>query len=145
MWEIGLLDVLLPELSTFLADQPEEEDTLWRLLDEVDRVTRDRGAPLDEVGLGAVLPAEPLKEACQGARDRVEAAYRFLEAIVDRLNVPRRIAEPVRRVIAILPRLEGGRGGRFTRTALYPAAVEIAGLYARARGEEVDEPEPGLV
>ncbi|HTQ04070.1 MAG TPA: polynucleotide adenylyltransferase PcnB [Polyangiaceae bacterium] len=137
MWEIGLLDVLLPELSTFLADQPEEEDTFWRLLDEVDRVTRERGAPLDEVVLIAVLLAEPLKEACQGARDRVDAAYRFLETIVDRLNVPRRIAEPVRRVIAILPRLESGRAGRFQRTSLYPAAVEIAGLYARARGEEL--------
>jgi poly(A) polymerase len=144
LWEIGLLDVLLPELSTYLADQPEEEETLWRLLDEVDRVTRERGAPLDDVVLVAVLLAEPLKEACQGARDRVEAAYRFLEAIVDRLNVPRRIAEPVRRVIAILPRLENGRAGRFQRTSLYPAAVEIAGLYARARGEEVAEIDPPL-
>ncbi len=144
LWEIGLLDVLLPELSTYLADQPEEEDTLWRLLDEVDRLTRERGRPLDDVVLVAVLLAEPLKEACQGAKDRVEAAFRFLEAIVDRLNVPRRIAEPVRRVIAILPRLEGGRAGRFTRTALYPAALEIAGLYARARGEEIDESEPAL-
>jgi len=139
LWEIGLLDVLLPELSTFLADQPDQEDTFWRLLDEVDRVTRERGAPLDEVVLIAVLLAEPLKEACQGARDRVEAAYRFLETIVDRLNVPRRIAEPVRRVIAILPRLESGRAGRFQRTSIYPAAAEIAGLYARARGEELAE------
>ncbi len=139
MWEIGRLDVLLPELSTFLADQPEEEDTLWRLLDEVDRLTRERGAPLDEVVLIAVLLAEPLKEACLGARDRVDAAYRFLEAIVDRLNVPRRVAEPVRRVVAILPRLESGRGGRFQRTSLYPVAREIADLYAAARGEDVDE------
>src|SRR5687767_12710506 len=50
-WETGLLDVLLPELSTFLADQPEEEDTLFRLLDEVDRLTKQRGAPLDDVVL----------------------------------------------------------------------------------------------
>jgi poly(A) polymerase len=139
MWEIGLLDVLLPELSTFLADQPEDEDTLWRLLDEVDRLTRERGRPLDDVVLVSVLLAEPLKEACQGARDRVDAAYRFLEAIVDRLNVPRRVAEPVRRVIAVLPRLEGGRGGRVARTSLYPAAMEVAGLYARARGEELPD------
>ena len=144
LWEIGLLDVLLPELSTYLADQPEDEDTFWRLLDEVDRLTRERGRALDDVVLVSVLLAEPLKEACQGARDRVEAAYRFLEAIVDRLNVPRRIAEPVRRVIAILPRLEGGRAVRASRTSLYPAAVEVAGLYARARGEELDGdmPEP---
>ncbi|HEY3496247.1 MAG TPA: polynucleotide adenylyltransferase PcnB [Polyangiaceae bacterium] len=140
-WETGLLDVLLPELSTFLADQPEEEDTLFRLLDEVDRLTKQRGAPLDDVVLIAVLLLEPLREACSGARDRVEAAYRFLEAIVDRLNVPRRIAEPVRRVVAILPRIESGRSGRFTRTGLYPVALEIASLYAAAQGREpVDAP-----
>jgi poly(A) polymerase len=137
MWEIGLLDVLLPELSTYLADQPEEEDTLWRLLDAVDRVTQERG-PLDDVVLVTVLLAEPLKEACNGARDRVDAAYRFLEAIVDRLNVPRRIAEPVRRVVAILPRIESGRGGRFERSGLYPVIREVAELYAAARGEEVE-------
>jgi len=137
MWEIGLLDVLLPELSTYLADQPEEEDTLWRLLDAVDRVTRERG-PLDDVVLVTILLAEPLKEACNGARDRVDAAYKFLEAIVDRLNVPRRIAEPVRRVVAILPRIESGRGGRFERSSLYPVVREVAELYAYARGEEVE-------
>jgi poly(A) polymerase len=141
-WETGLLDVLLPELSTFLADQPEEEDTLFRLLDEVDRRTKEQGAPLDDVVLIAVLLLEPLREACLGARDRVEAAYRFLEAIVDRLNVPRRIAEPVRRVVAILPRIEAGRSGRFARTGLYPTALEIASLYAVAQGREpIDVPE----
>src|SRR6185369_1598884 len=124
MWEIGLLDVLLPELSTYLADQPEEEDTLWRLLDAVDSVTREHG-PLDDVVLVTILLAEPLKEACNGARDRVDAAYRFLEAIVDRLNVPRRIAEPVRRVVAILPRIEAGRGGRFERSSLFNVVREV--------------------
>jgi hypothetical protein len=72
----------------------------------------------------------------------VEAAHRFLEAIVDRLNMPRRIAEPVRRVVAILPRLESGRAGRFARTSLYPIAMEIASLYATAEGGEVPDSEP---
>ncbi|HEX6765205.1 MAG TPA: polynucleotide adenylyltransferase PcnB [Polyangiaceae bacterium] len=143
MWETGVLDILLPELATYLADQPSEEDTLWRLLDEVDRRTKERGQPLDEVVLIAMLLIEPLREACVGARDRVEAAYRFLEAIVDRLNVPRRVAEPVRRVAAILPRIEAGRTGRFARTSLYPVAHEIASLYAAAQGRELQgAPEP---
>jgi poly(A) polymerase len=114
---------------------------LWRVLDEVDRKTRERGAPLDDVVLIATLLLEPLREACNGARDRVEAAHRFLEAIVDRLNMPRRIAEPVRRVVAILPRLETGRAGRFARTSLYPIAMEIASLYAVAEGGEVPDSE----
>lgn len=143
-WETGVLDVLLPELSTFLADQPEDADVLWRVLDEVDRRTRERGAPLDDVVLMATLLLEPLREACTGARDRVEAAHRFLEAIVDRLNMPRRIAEPVRRVVAILPRIESGRAGRFARTSLYPIAVEIASLYAIAEGTEVPDSETAV-
>jgi poly(A) polymerase len=130
-WETGVLDVLLPELSTFLADQPEDENVLWRVLDQVDRRTRREG-PLDDVVLMTTLLLEPLREACNGARDRVEAAHRFLEAIVDRLNVPRRIAEAVRRVVAILPRLEAGRAGRFSRTSLYPIAMEVAAFYAEA-------------
>jgi poly(A) polymerase len=143
MWETGVLDILLPELATYLSDQPGEDDTLWRLLDEVDRRTKERGEPLDEVVLIAMLLIEPLREACVGARDRVEAAYRFLEAIVDRLNVPRRVAEPVRRVAAILPRIEAGRTGRFARTSLYPVAHEIASLYAAAQGRELQgAPEP---
>jgi poly(A) polymerase len=137
-WETGVLDVLLPELATYLADLPEGDDTLWRLLDEVDRRTKERGEPLDEVVLIAMLLIEPLREACIGARDRVEAAYRFLEAIVDRLNMPRRIAEPVRRIAAILPRIEAGRTGRFARTSLYPVAHEIASLYAAAQGRELE-------
>jgi poly(A) polymerase len=144
-WETGVLDVLLPELATYLADLPEHDDTFWRVLGEIDRRTKERAQPLDEVVLIAMLLIEPLREACVGARDRVEAAHRFLEAIVDRLNVPRRVAEPVRRVAAMLPRIEAGRTGRFARTSLYPVAHEIASIYAAAQGRElVDAPPPSV-
>ena len=127
-WETGVLDVLLPELSTYLADREDSDDTVWRILSEVDRRTRDEGAPLDDTVLCAALLLEPLREACLGERDRVEAAYEFLEPIVDRLNVPRRIAEPVRRIAAIMPRLESGRVGRFGRSGLYSLASEVVAL-----------------
>jgi hypothetical protein len=59
--------------------------------------------------------------------------------------VPRRIAEPVRRIAAILPRIEAGRTGRFARTSLYPVAHEIASLYASAQGRELaDVPAPAV-
>jgi poly(A) polymerase len=133
-WETGVLDVLLPELSTFLADREEDDDRVWQLLQEVDRRTQEQG-PLDDVVLWTVLLGEPLREACEGARDRVEAAQEFLEGVVDRLNVPRRVAEAVRRIIALLPRLEAGRGGRFSRTPLYPVALEVLDIYRAALGE----------
>ena len=133
-WETGVLDVLLPELSTFLADRDEDDDRVWQLLQEIDRRTLESG-PLDDVVLWTVLLAEPLREACDGARDRVEMAHEFLEGVVDRLNVPRRIAESIRRIIALMPRLESGRGGRFSRTPLYPVAMEVLDIYRAALGD----------
>ncbi|HKY37977.1 MAG TPA: polynucleotide adenylyltransferase PcnB [Polyangiaceae bacterium] len=136
-WETGVLDVLLPELSTFLADREDDDDRVWQLLQEVDRRTLE-GGPLDDVVLWTVLLAEPLREACDGARDRVEMAHEFLEGVVDRLNVPRRIAESIRRIIALMPRLESGRGGRFSRTPLYPVAMEVVDIYRAALGDAAE-------
>ncbi len=135
-WETGVLDILLPELSTYLADRDEEDAAVWRLLSEVDARTRSSDGPPDDIVMVAALLLEPLLEACAGQKDRVESAVEFLDTIVDRLNVPRRIAEPVRRIGAILPRLQTGRVGRFARTNLYPLAAEVADLYAAAHGNE---------
>ncbi|HEX3776214.1 MAG TPA: polynucleotide adenylyltransferase PcnB [Polyangiaceae bacterium] len=143
-WETGVLDVLLPELSTYLADLPEEDASVWQILQTVDRATQERGAPLDDTVLWAMLLLEPMREACAGEKDRVEAAYAFLEPIVDRLNVPRRIADSVRRIVALMPRVQAGRGGRFSRTNLYPALKDVVELRAAALGErelpEAEEP-----
>jgi poly(A) polymerase len=135
-WETGVLDVLLPELSAYLADASEENRNVWRLLGAVDRMTQKRGEPLEDTVLWTALLLEPLREACDGARDRVAAAYDFLEPIVERLAVPRRIADAMRRIVAALPRLESGRAGRFTRTALYPTAAAVLALCQAARAEE---------
>jgi poly(A) polymerase len=140
-WETGVLDVLLPELSTFLADRDESDDVVWRLLSELDRRIESGGDRLDDTLLWAALLLEPMREACLGERDRVDAAYEFLEPIVDRLNVPRRIADPVRRVVAALPRLESGRTGRFARSGLYPLAAEVSALRASCLG---DAPAPSI-
>jgi poly(A) polymerase len=142
-WETGVLDVLVPELSAYLADRPEDDSSVWRLLSEVDARTRSsQGAP-DDIVLVAVLLLEPMLEACAGQKDRVDAAWEFMETIVDRLNVPRRIAEPIRRIGAILPRLQTGRIGRFARTNLYPLASEVAELYAAAHGDAFAAEEDG--
>jgi len=145
-WETGILDVLLPELSAFLSDASGDDRNVWRLLGAVDRATRQRGEPLDDAVLWTTLLLEPLREACEGERDRVGAAYDFLEPIVERLSVPRRIADTMRRIVAALPRLESGRANRLTKTAIYPTAAEVLALCQSARsgdGVEVAVPSPG--
>jgi len=134
-WETGVLDVLLPELGTYLADSAESDGVVFRLLGQIDRLTAERGAPLDDVVLWTALLLEPMREACDGSRDRMQAAYELLEPMVDRLNVPRRIADAMRRIVAMLPRLESGRGGRFARTPIYPLAMELLHLSQAARGQ----------
>jgi poly(A) polymerase len=136
-WETGVLDVMLPELAAYLADSELDDGLVWRLLTEVDALTAERGAALDDVALMTALLLEPMNEACSGTKDRVEAAYEFLDPVVDRLNIPRRIADAMRRLVAVLPRLEGGRAARFSRTPLYPMAREVLLLRERSRGRAV--------
>ncbi len=138
-WETGVLDVLLPELSSYLADATDESRPVFRILSALDRTTRERGEALDDTVLWTALLMEPLREACDGARDRVAAAQDFLEPIVERLAVPRRIADAMRRIIAALPRLESGRAGRFTKTALYPTAADVLAISQMARADLPEE------
>ncbi|MGE5784830.1 MAG: polynucleotide adenylyltransferase PcnB, partial [Myxococcales bacterium] len=127
-WETGVLDVLIPELATFLSDESEGGGLMWRMLQRVDALTAEYGAPLPDLVLCAVLLLEPMLESCHAARDRMRCAGEFLEPLVDRLNVPRRIADALRRIVALLPRIDAGRGGRFQRTALFTDAVTVQSI-----------------
>ena len=144
-WETGVLDILLPELSAYLADRPEDDDLVWRLLTAVDRETKDRGSPPDDIVLLTALLLEPMREACAASKDRVSAAVAFLEPVVDRLNVPRRIADAVRRIVAMIPRLEADKPGRFSRTQLYPLAMDVVSLSNAARAASARPPKRARV
>jgi poly(A) polymerase len=139
-WETGVLDVLLPELAALLYDDGEEHGPghrVWRLLDYVDRRTAE-GGPLDDTVLWTLLLLEPMKEACDGARDRAAAVAEFLEPLIDRLAISRRYADGMRRIVAVLPRLVSGRAGRFARTEMFQLAVEVAAAELASRGESTE-------
>jgi poly(A) polymerase len=131
-WETGVLDELLPEVSTYLYDRPSDDGTFWTLLSELDRWTEERGEPPDDIVLWTCLLFEPLLEACISEPESSSAAMDFLEPIIERLNVPRRVADAVRRIVAQLPRLYTGRPGRFSRTPLYAPACEVLALLGEA-------------
>jgi len=120
--------VLLPELAAFLDDEEATIDGARRFfakMDAIDALTRARGRPLDDVVLWTVLLKEPLDEACLGERDRIRAASDFLDPVIERVAVPRRIADGVRRIVAILPRIASGKAGRFARTELMGPALDV--------------------
>jgi poly(A) polymerase len=131
MWETGLLHVLLPELAALLDDDPSElgqAARVWAALGELDRRTRERGGPLDDLVLLTVLLLEPVSEAAAGAPDRVTAAREFAAPVLQRLATPRRISDGICRLVAVLPRLRAGRRARAGRADLVAAANEIASI-----------------
>jgi poly(A) polymerase len=137
LWETGAMSVLLPELSAFLDD---EEATgggvgrFWRTLDALDRRRRERGAPLSDVVLWTCLLREPLREACEGARDQAGAAHELLEPIIARIAMPRRVADGVRRIVAVQGRLAHGRLGRFARTDVLAPSLDVLEIDLESRG-----------
>ena len=140
-WETGVLDVLLPELAGLLYDDGEEQGPgyrVWRLLDHIDRRTHEEG-PLDDTVLWTILLLEPMKEACEGAKDRATAVADFLEPLIERLAISRRYADGMRRIVAVLPRLTGGRAGRFARTEMFHLAVEVAAAELTSLGESTEQ------
>ncbi|MDP9149166.1 MAG: polynucleotide adenylyltransferase PcnB [Myxococcota bacterium] len=142
MWETGTMAVLLPELAAFLDDEEATDggaQRFFRNMDAIDSLTRSQGRPLNDIVLWTVLLREPLDEACAGERDRIRTAADFLDPIIERVAVPRRIADGVRRIVAILPRLAMGRAGRFARTELMGPALDVleAELIASGRATEM--------
>jgi poly(A) polymerase len=125
MWESGALDVLLPELAAYWADRPEHDTTAWSLLRQVDERVAERGEPLDDVLLWGALLLEPLLEACIGTRDWGLAAQEFLSPLAERLNVPRRISDSLRRIVCLLPRIEAGVPSKHARSPIYKQAEQL--------------------
>jgi poly(A) polymerase len=130
-WETGLLHVLLPELASLLDDDTSEDcagTRVWKALGEVDRRTRAQGSPLSDIVLMTTLLLEPILEGMATTRNRAGAAYEVVEPIIDRLALPRRIADEMCRIVAILPKVASGRAGRAARSELYGLATEVASM-----------------
>jgi len=131
-WESGVMAMLMPELAAFLDDEeshPEAVARFWRQLDALDRITLARG-PIDDVVLMTTLFYEPLQEALHGSRDKMRAASDFLVPIAERVALPRRIADGMRRIVAILPRLKSGRIPKGRQGEMFNLATRVAEVVA---------------
>ena len=125
-WETGVLDVLLPELSSLLYDDGAtgSAERVWRGLAYIDLRIAE-GRPLDDAVLWTLLLREPLREACDGAADRGEAVVELLDAVIERVALTRRHADIIRRVVVMLPRLTAGRAGRLAKTESFELAMDV--------------------
>ena len=141
LWEVGAMAILLPELAAFLDDHEATSDgseRFWRSLDAIDRRTKQRGKALDDIVLWTTLLAEPLEECSSGMQDRGDAAADFLEPIVERIAMPRRIADAIRRIRTMLPRLALGKGGRLLKNEVARDALDVLEIELEAKGQTLD-------
>ncbi len=137
MWELGALGVLIPELSAFLDDEEATGgggERFYRKMSVIDQKTRESGA-LDDVVLMTALLYEPLEEAIDGARDIMNAVNDFLDPVIERIAMPRRVADGIRRIMFMVPRILVGKIGRFARTDVYLLALEVASIVLASRGQ----------
>jgi poly(A) polymerase len=141
LWETGAMAILLPELSAFIDDDEATGGAgarFWARMRAIDARTKAKGAPLDDIVLWTALLAEPIDEVCTGARDRIEAMVDFLEPVIERIAMPRRIADGLRRIVAVQPRLAAGKVGRLVRNEMLAAAIEVLELDYMARGKSIE-------
>jgi len=127
-WEIGVLDVLLPELAALLYDAHGDDTAgarVWKQLAFMDR-RLSHGRRLDDTVLWTLLLLEAMKEACEGQRDRSRAVRDFLDLLIERLAITRRCADGMRRIVAALPRIVAGHPGRLSRSESLENALTVA-------------------
>jgi poly(A) polymerase len=95
------------------------------LLEWIDAQIAEHGS-IDDSVLWTVLLLEPLKEALDGERDRGAACVSFLEPLVERLAIPRRHIDTVRRIVSLLPRIHAGRTARIARGEVFELTLLVA-------------------
>ncbi len=133
-WELGVLSVLLPELSAHLEDEAPDAALLWGRLRGIDRLQRAGRLPEDALLLAALLFG-PLQEEMAEATDPSVAFEAAMQPVALRLSVPRRMRERMRLLLLAQRRLQSGRIGTLRRRDYFEDAVVLRALQLHARGE----------
>jgi poly(A) polymerase len=137
-WDVGVLGVVLPELSAHLEDQAEDAEQLWERLAAVDRLHADGRLPGDAVLIAALLLG-PLHEAVAGTRDPGGAFEEFFEEMVERLALPRRTRDRMRLIFAAQRRLDRGKFGPLRRREFFSDALSLFEIRCIAEGRELPD------
>ncbi|MBN2498335.1 MAG: polynucleotide adenylyltransferase PcnB [Deltaproteobacteria bacterium] len=154
MWEAGVLEVLLPELSRYLSRSPErgeERDPgsgLWAYLRAIDR--SDREMLTSAVLLSAVM-VHPVWDAVASqdfqaydirpsSRTWGEVAKEILRPLISRIRLPRWEAERIQQLLASQRRLFDLQRNNplpkaLMRRAYFPEALDMFDLGVRATGK----------
>lgn len=132
--DTGVLAVILPELAAFIDDDAQGAPRFWQRMAALDALVQRHRTPGDAVLLAALL-YDPALEAMDGTRDVVGAVTEFLDGLLARLAIPRRLFDRVRTLLAVQRRIRQNRVGTMNKREWWPEALLVSQLEAMARGE----------
>jgi poly(A) polymerase len=135
-WDVGVLGVILPELSAHLEDQADDAERLWDRLHAVDALQQRGRLPSDSVLIAALLYG-PLQEAVAGVRDPASAFEEFFGEMVPRLSLPRRMRDRMRLIFAAQRRLERGGAGPMRKREFFADAAALLEVRLVSEGREL--------
>ena len=135
-WDVGALSQVLPEVASFLDDDPDGAALTFGRLNGVDALAAEDRLPNDAVLLAALLQGA-IDDALDGASE-VPAAYEeFIREFSLRLSLPRRLKDRIRLLTMAQRRLKAGRIHSIARREYFADAATLFALDRMARGEGV--------
>lgn len=141
LWDTGAMHILLPELAAFLDDHgvihgPAER--FWQRMNALDAFIEEHGVPHDFM-LWTVLLFDVIAEAVAGAQDARATLEEFLEHLIARVSMPRRVADAVRRIYTHLPQIAAGRGRTWQNADFFGPALDVLEVHTLMRGAGRDK------
>ncbi len=147
LWELGAMAVLLPDLAAFLDDDAGTTGggtRFFRRMRHLDARKKSgdldtASAAFDDLVLWAALLIEPIREATNGAKDPSAEIGEFLEPLVLKRFLPRRVADGLRRLLPALPRLERGDERllrRIVASEWFGPAIDLLEIELVAKGKD---------
>jgi poly(A) polymerase len=119
-WETGCMSVLLPELSSYLDDDDAAAERFFRRMRVLDQMQK-QGRVFDDVALITILLWEALSETLSGSNDVLRDTHDFVDPLIARIAMPRRIADGIGRILGMIPKLTRG-----TKRIAQPEIAELA-------------------
>jgi hypothetical protein len=135
-WDVGVLSEILPEVASFMDDDPEGAALTFGRLRAVDALAAEDQLPSDAVLLAALLLG-PIDEALEGASDVPGAYEEFARELSLRLSLPRRLKDRIRLLTMAQRRLRTGRIQSIARREYFADAATLFALDRTARGEDL--------
>ncbi len=135
-WDVGVLSEILPEVASFLDDDPEGAELTFGRLKAVDALAAEDRLPSDAVLLAALFQG-PIDEALDGVSDVPVAYEEFIRELSLRLSLPRRLKDRIRLLTMAQRRLRTGRIQSIARREYFADAATLFALDRLAHGQEV--------